>query len=57
MSMGNWKSKIIRKNGKRSFTKSTKARLVAYLPPEGGWAGTHSMRPEQVNQTGRKTQL
>ncbi len=36
---GHWKTKIIKKMGKRSFTKSGVARVyIAYPPPEG-WKG------------------
>lgn len=37
--MGNWKSKKLRKQGKRSFTKSNPAKLYVLLPPPGGWVG------------------
>lgn len=37
--MGTWKSKIIRKQGKASRTKSSRSRLYTIVPPEGGWKG------------------
>lgn len=38
-SMGNWKSRLIKKHGKASRTKSTPARLYVARPPATGWPG------------------
>lgn len=51
-SMGNWKSKIIRKKGKASRTASTPARLYVATPPIGGWKGGHPA--ENGLRAGRK---
>ncbi len=52
MSMGNWKSKLIRKQGKRSFTKSNRAKLYALYPPKEGWKPGKSV--EEINAQGTR---
>lgn len=47
--MGTWKTKIIRKQGKASRTKSSPARLYVAVPPKTGWTGG---RPEDNGYRG-----
>lgn len=49
--MGTWKTRIIKKMGKRSWTKSNRAKMHALMPPEGGWTGGDA---DRVNSLGRK---
>lgn len=43
LGMGSWKSRVIKKQGKASRTKSSPARLYTVAPPKSGWPGG---RPE-----------
>jgi len=52
--MSTWKSHILARLNKRSFTTSNKAKMHRLIPPETGWIGGDA---RTVNALGRKAPL